>query len=98
MVPDPSTQPYRLIAVTVYPKNATKQIPLKRLAAIFSAVTGPIANQDEPRREERFGRIRDGNGTLRSICMNCCDIVSVSADPNEMEAAEKAHQCSGEPS
>ncbi len=55
IVPDPNTQPYRLIAGFAYPKSTTSQLTTDQLIAIFSEITatrpentrvGDIATQE----------------------------------------------------
>ena len=92
IVPDPTTQPYYIIAAAIYPKSTTDQLSSKQLAAIFAAVTIPQQPQaDEP--EPMFTRVSNGDGRRRSLCIGCGETVSIAAIDEELQTGEDQHTC-----
>ena len=61
IVPDPSTQPYHIIAGGIYDKGAIKQLTTKQLREIYLAITGKLEirrdREADPQRK-RFAKFR----------------------------------------
>jgi hypothetical protein len=101
IVPEPTVQPYHLIAATVYAKRTTSKLSLKELSKIYAAITRPIPEGGislDASAEERFHRVNTGEGgQIRSMCLICMDPVAISFEMEEVEIGEAAHICPGEP-
>ena len=97
IVPDPLSQPYYIIAATVYAKSTVSELTLKQLATIFAAVTSSPRPQSQQETESGFRRVSNGDGKTRSLCITCGESVSVSAVHQELQEGEEQHQCSGSP-
>jgi hypothetical protein len=95
IVPDPDTQPYRLIAAAVYAKNRTDQLSSRELAKILASVLRPVSRLRAALDEERFMHIRRGDGQMRSICYACGETVAVSFDMAEIDESDQQHPCPG---
>lgn len=92
--PDPTQQPYRLIAGGVYEKRATDQLSAKELARIYAEIVAPP--KDEQGRipdEYQFNRSTDVDGTIRSVCLACANLVIASPDETAVDEAELQHEC-----
>jgi hypothetical protein len=95
VVPDPNSQPLRLIAGAIYSKSTADQLPPRELAEIFAGITNPVsvlAATEAPAIGE-FHRVPNGDGQTRSICMLCYLKVEVSSDPLVLAKAELEHRC-----
>jgi hypothetical protein len=100
VVPDPTLQPYELIAGAVYAKSAESQLSYKELARIFAQITmpaivGSAADNESANSSGDFHRVSNGDGQLRSICITCLSStpVSISADLAVLDKAEQEHRC-----
>lgn len=96
IVPDPLTQPYRLIAARIYSKTGTAQLSLKELALIFMGVVNQPSDVSASAEEDqdKFRDYPEGNGVFRSLCCTCGETVGV-GDSAELERFKAAHECSG---
>ncbi len=93
IVPDPTVQPYQIIAGAIYPKSTTDQLSAKQLAAIFAEVTTPY--REEPAEPDpQFTRIKCGEGDVMiSVCSSCGGSTAKSAIEAELDSGESAHAC-----
>jgi hypothetical protein len=90
IVPDPTHQPYRLIAAAIYGKNAPDQLSNKQLAKIFAAVTAlPAAHS--PNEEEQFQHVAKDGGSTLSLCRSCGETIAsqVTAQPPSPPASRR---------
>lgn len=93
VVPDPLTQPYRLIAATVYAKNQTSQLSVKELTRIFTAITSPTVEAGKQPEPELFRHVIQDDGQTRSLCLGCCEAVAISFDAQVIEDGQQQHKC-----
>lgn len=93
IVPDPTVQPYQIIAGALYPKSTTDQLSAKQLAAIFAAVTLPYREETaEP--DPQFARVKCGEGdVLISVCSSCGTSTGKSAIQAELDDGDRNHKC-----
>lgn len=96
IVPDPSNQPYHLVAAAIYQKSSTDQLSAKQLAAILASITTPIRDQ-ELHKPEKFRRVMKNIDPMLwiSICADCGEAVGESALGDELDVGEASHDCSG---
>jgi hypothetical protein len=94
--PNPTRQPYELIAGAVYEKRADEQLSNKQLAQIYAEILAPGARADQRDRipdEFKFNEITDSEGVVHVVCLECATMVIESADQAAVENAELQHQC-----
>lgn len=98
VVPNPDTQPYRLVAGAIYSKSSTEQLPMRELAEIFNCVTktsfaANVLELAAGASTGEFRRVSNGDGQTRSICAACYVKVAVSMEISVLDKAEQEHRC-----
>jgi len=93
VVPDPLTQPYKLIAAAVYTKSVSEQLSVAELSSIFDNATRALDPAMAVGTNGDFRQVPNGDGRTRSICCLCYTHVAVTDDHAEIDTAEKEHRC-----
>lgn len=89
---NPTDHPMPADAFFLYDKNdEPKGNPVKWIVEELKK----FLLSDAPRigEEDRFRRVNQPDGSIRSLCMSCCETVFVSMVEAELDLAEQMHQC-----